>query len=66
MPAYVHAQLGLTVRVFYQQNLTEAAIGQPEPSPASVCLLDRVPFQADRNGTRYRVLERHYAVFPER
>jgi hypothetical protein len=66
MPAYVHAQLGLTVRVFYQQNLTEAAISQPEPSPASVRLLDEVPFQADRNGTRYRVLERHYAVFPER
>jgi len=52
--------------VFYQQNLTEAAISQPEPSPASVRLLDEVPFQADRNGTRYRVLERHYAVFPER
>ena len=66
MPAYVHAQLGLTVRVFYQQNLTEAAISQPEPSPASVRLLDEVPFQADRNGTRYRVLERHYAIFPER
>jgi hypothetical protein len=66
VPAYVHAQLGLTVRVFYQQNLTEAAISQPEPSPASVRLLDEVPFQAERNGTRYRVLERHYAIFPER
>lgn len=66
VPAYVHSQLGLTVRVFYQQNLTEAAISQPEPSPASVRLLDEVPFQAERNGTRYRVLERHYAIFPER
>jgi hypothetical protein len=66
VPAYVHAQLGLTVRVFYQQNLTEAAISQPEPSPASVRLLDEVPFQSSRNGTRYRVLERHYAIFPER
>jgi hypothetical protein len=54
------------VRVFYQQNLTEAAISQPEPSPASVRLLDEVPFQSSRNGTRYRVLERHYAIFPER
>jgi hypothetical protein len=25
-----------------------------------------VPFQADRYGQRYKVLERHYAVFPER
>ncbi len=66
VPAYVHAQLGLTVRVFYKQNLTEAAISQPEPSPASVRLLDEVPFQAERNGARYRVLERHYAIFPER
>jgi len=65
-PYYVHAQLQLTVRVFYQQSLTEAAISQPEPTPASVRLLNEVPFQADRGGVHYRVLERHYAVFPER
>jgi hypothetical protein len=65
-PYYVHAQLLLTVRVFYQQSLTEAAISQPEPAPAAVRLLDEVPFQAERGGERYRVLERHYAVFPER
>ena len=65
-PYYVHAQLGLIVRVYYQQNLTEAAISQPEPSPASVRLLDEVPYQAERSGIRYRVLERHYAIFPER
>ena len=63
---YVSAQLGLTVRVYYKQNLTEAAISQPEPSPASVRLLDELAFQADRNGVRYRVLERRYAIFPER
>jgi hypothetical protein len=65
-PYYVHAQLGLVVRVFYQQNLTEAAISQPEPSPASVRLLQETPYQAERGGERYRVLERRYAVFPER
>lgn len=65
-PHYVHAQLRLTVRVFYLANLTEAAITPPEPTNASVRLLDEVPFQADRGGQRYRVLERHYAVFPER
>jgi hypothetical protein len=65
-PHYVHAQLGLIVRVFYQQNLTEAAISQPEPSPASVRLLQETPYQAERGGERYRVLERRYAVFPER
>jgi hypothetical protein len=65
-PHYVNAQLGLIVRVYYSQNLTEAAISQPEPVPASVRLLDELAFQADRNGVRYRVLERHYAIFPER
>jgi hypothetical protein len=65
-PYYVHAQFGLVVRVFYQQNLTEAAISQPEPTPASVRLLQETPYQAERGGERYRVLERHYAIFPER
>ena len=65
-PYFVHAQFGLVVRVFYQQNLTEAAISQPEPTPASVRLLQETPYQAERGGERYRVLERHYAIFPER
>jgi len=65
-PYYVHAQIGLTVRLFYQQSLTEAAISQPEPENASVRLLDEVPFQAERGGQHYRVLERRYALFPER
>lgn len=65
-PHYVHAQFRLTVRVFYLANLTEAAITPPEPVNAAVRLLDEVPFQAERGDQRYRVLERHYAVFPER
>lgn len=65
-PYYVHAQMRLTVRVFYLANLTEAAITPPEPPNASVRLLDEVPFQAERGDVRYRVLERHYAIFPER
>lgn len=65
-PYYVLSQLGLMVRVFYQANLTEAAINPPAPAQASVRLLDEVPYQAERNGAKYRVLERHYAIFPER
>ncbi|NNK32198.1 MAG: protein BatD [Xanthomonadales bacterium] len=65
-PYYVHAQFGLVIRVFYQQNLTEAAISPPEPEPASVRLLQETPYQAERGGERYRVLERRYAIFPER
>ena len=65
-PYYVLSQISLLVRIFYQANLTEAAINPPDPSQASVRLLDEVPYQADRNGERYRVLERRYAIFPER
>lgn len=65
-PYYVHAQVALKVRIFYQQNLTEASVSPPAPDQASVRLLDEVPYTADRNGERYRVLERRYAVFPER
>ncbi len=65
-PYYVHSQLGLIVRIFYQSNLTEAAINPPAPTQASVRLLDEVPYQAERSGNRYRVLERRYAIFPER
>ena len=65
-PYYVHAQLSLKVRIFYKQNMTEAAINPPQPKEGSVRLLDELPYQADRNGERYRVLERRYAIFPER
>lgn len=65
-PYYVHAQLSLKVRIFYLPTLTEAAINPPSPAQASVRLLDEVPYQAERSGQRYRVLERRYAIFPER
>ena len=65
-PYYVHAQLSLTMRIFYLQNLTEAAMTPPAPEQASVRLLDEVPYQSTRNEVQYRVLERRYAIFPER
>jgi len=65
-PYYVLSQVSLMVRIFYQANLTEAAINPPAPEQASVRLLDEIPYQSDRNGERYRVLERRYAIFPER
>lgn len=65
-PYYVLSQVSLMVRIFYQANLTEAAINPPAPAQAAVRLLDEVPYQSERNGEQYRVLERRYAVFPER
>ena len=65
-PYYVHAQFGLVMRLFYLQSLTEAAISKPAPAPASARLLQETPYNADRGGKRYKVMERHYAIFPER
>jgi hypothetical protein len=65
-PYYVLSQVSLVVRIFYQENLTEGAINPPAPVQASVRLLHEVPYQSDRNGERYHVLERRYAIFPER
>ncbi|MEJ2534442.1 MAG: BatD family protein [Gammaproteobacteria bacterium] len=65
-PYYVHAQLSLVVRIFFQAGLSEAAINPPSPEQASVRLLDEKPYRAERNGTRYSVIERSYAIFPER
>lgn len=65
-PYYVLSQVSLMVRIFYQKNLTEAAINPPAPEQASVRLLDEVPYQSYRNGESYQVLERRYAIFPER
>jgi hypothetical protein len=65
-PYYVLSQVSLMVRIFYKKNLTEAAINPPLPEQASVRLLDEVPYRADRNGENYNVLERRYAIFPER
>ena len=65
-PYYVHAQFALVVRVLYQQNLTEAKIEPPAPSQATIKLLSEVPYVANRSGQDFRVLERHYAIFPER
>ena len=42
-PYYVLSQISLMVRIFYQANLTEAAINPPAPDQASVRLLDEVP-----------------------
>lgn len=63
---WVHSQVSLVIRLFYEFRLTEGSMSEPQPQHASVQRLNERPYQAQRNNTRYWVLERRYALFPER
>jgi hypothetical protein len=63
---YVQAMVVYTVRIFHAVRLTEGALPDPVPEGALVRRLgeDR-QYSAQRNGRRYGVIERRYAVFPQ-
>ena len=63
---WVHSQINLVIRLFYEFRLSEGSMSEPQPEFASLQLLNERPYQAQRNNTRYWVLERRYALFPER
>ena len=63
---WVHSQINLVIRLFYEFRLSEGSMSEPQPEYASLQLLNERPYQAQRNNTRYWVLERRYALFPER
>ncbi len=63
---WVHSQINLVIRLFYEFRLSEGSMSEPQPEHASLQLLNERPYQAQRNNTRYWVLERRYALFPER
>ncbi|MFT5447964.1 MAG: hypothetical protein ACI9DC_003143 [Gammaproteobacteria bacterium] len=63
---YVQAQLTYTVRVFHAVALQSGQLSEPGSGSALTLKVgeDR-SFAASRNGRRYRVIERKYAVFPQ-
>jgi hypothetical protein len=63
---YVQAQLSLIVRLYYPGGLTQGSLNHPEIENAVVELLDEVQYTAQRGGQNVNVLERRYAVQPER
>ena len=63
---WVHSQVNLVIRLFYEFRLSEGSMSEPQPEHASLQRLNERPYQAQRNNTRYWVLERRYALFPER
>lgn len=64
---YVQAQVIYTVRVLLRADLAGADLGEPAPPDALVQRLgeDR-RYSAERDGHQYTVVERKYALFPQK
>lgn len=64
---YVQEQLILTVRLFFRGNLIGGELSEPiHPHAIIESLGKQQEFSRYRDGVRYRVVERRYAIFPQR
>lgn len=64
---YVQEQLILTIRLFFRGNLIRGELSEPQHPDAVIEPLGRQQeFSRFRDGVRYRVVERRYALFPQR
>lgn len=64
---HVQQQVPLTVRLYSSVAISDGALSDPAPADTVVERLgDDRRYSAERNGRRYQVIERRYALFPER
>lgn len=64
---YVQEQLILTVQLFFRGNLIRGELSNPEHPNAIIETLGKQKESSRlRDGVRYRVVERRYAVFPQK
>lgn len=64
---YVQEQLILTVQLFFRGNLIRGELSDPEHPNAIIETLEKQKESSRlRDGVRYRVVERRYAVFPQK
>lgn len=64
---YVQEQLTLTVRLFFTGNLIRGELSEPQHPDAIIESLGKQQeYTRYRDGVRYRVVERRYAVFPQK
>lgn len=64
---YVQSQVIYTVKLFFSVNLANAALSDPQASDAIVTRLGNdINYQVKRNGRYYQVIERRYAIFPQK
>jgi hypothetical protein len=65
--SYVQAQLLYTVRLYYATPLRQGTLSKPSLDNAIVQKLgDDSNFDTQRGGRQYQVIERRYAIFPQR
>ncbi|MBW4933670.1 BatD family protein [Marinobacter sp. F4206] len=63
---YVQEQLTLTIRLFFSGNLIRGELSEPQHPNAIIEPLGKQrEFSRYRDGVRYRVVERRYALFPQ-
>jgi hypothetical protein len=64
---YVQQQIPYTVRLYYDDTLQSGELAAPDPADAIVEQLgEDKRYTAMRDGRQYNVIERHYAVAPEK
>jgi hypothetical protein len=65
--AYVGQQIDYTLRLYFAVNLADGQLGDPSAEGAEVRRIGQdANYQAMRGGRRFNVVERHYAIFPQR
>lgn len=63
---FIQEQLVLTVQLFFSGNLIRGELSQPEhPDAVIESLGKQQEYTRMRDGIRYRVVERKYAIFPQ-
>ncbi|GGC75063.1 hypothetical protein GCM10011362_24570 [Marinobacter halophilus] len=63
---YVQEQLVLTIQLYFSGNLIRGELSEPAHPDAIIESLGKQrEFARYRDGTRYRVVERRYAIFPQ-
>jgi hypothetical protein len=66
---WVQSQFIYTVRLLRTVSITGASLSEPETSDADAIIQkigDDSQYQTTRNGVRYEVIERRYAIFPQK
>jgi hypothetical protein len=65
--AYVGQQIDYTLRLYFAVNLADGQLGDPTAEGAEVRRIGQdANYQSTRGGRRFNVIERHYAIFPQR
>jgi hypothetical protein len=65
--AYVGQQMSFVVRLYFAASLSSGSMDEPQAEGAELHKLgDDSNYQAERAGRRYNVIERRYALIPQR